>query len=102
MVAFRMGKARRDVPPLARREHTWRPCLITRTASHLNKQYVEADFDAEHHADLFAQLAVVAFAGDSSQRQQQHPRVLHASDALGVGRQDSVRGHGSGIPESPQ
>lgn len=39
-----MGKAERIISLLARREHTWRPCRIIRTASHLNKQYVEGDF----------------------------------------------------------
>lgn len=56
-----MGKARRDLPPLARREHTWRPCLITRTASHLNKQYVEADFSAMQNITPICLLSLLSW-----------------------------------------
>lgn len=61
MVAFRTVKARRDVPPLARREHTWPPCLITRTASHLNKQYVEADFSAMQNITPICLLSLLSW-----------------------------------------
>lgn len=61
MVIFRMGKARRDIPPLTRREHMWRPCLTTRTASHLNKQYVEADFSAVQNITPICLLSLLSW-----------------------------------------
>lgn len=51
---FRTGKAKRmrllqgkSALP-SRPDHTWEPCRIIRTASHLNKQYVAADLSYTH------------------------------------------------------
>lgn len=51
-------------------------------------------------ANLFAQLAVVSFEGDSSQRQRHRARVLHAADALRVRARGPMRGLGPGVHES--